>query len=213
MRERGCGGVTLSCPGRRTRQRGRGGEFCRSVGSWRMSFRLYLFCQSSFLFLLRIKEKTYKHSVEGRLGWWRRCHPRTRKIPNHRTTGNGRLITRLPTHLPTRHASRSSWGRRLRRHCRRYRKRRRLRILHLCPYFFFFIFSFILMFQVLHDCHDAVRVSFLLILSDTIVVEDLLPFRRHTRIFIFIPLISLLFVFPRGPGTYTSQFGNQIRHG
>lgn len=152
----------MSCPGS-TRQRSRSGEFCRSVGSWRMSFR--------------------KHSVEGRLGWWSRCHPRTRKIPNHRTTGNRRIITRLPTHLPTRHAPRSSWGRWLRRHCRRCRKRRRLRILHLCPYFFLFIFSFILMFQVLHDCHDAVRVSFLLVLGDTIVVEDLLPFRRHTSVF------------------------------
>lgn len=39
------------------------------------------------------------------------------------------------------------------------------------------------MFQVLHDCHDAVRVSFLLVLGDTIVVEDLLPFRRHTSVF------------------------------
>lgn len=171
------------------------------------------FSVSRLFFFLRIKEKTYKHSVEGRLGWWSRCHPWTRKIPNHRTTGNRRIITRLPTHLPTRHAPRSSWGRWLRRHCRRCRKRRRLRILHLCPYFFLFIFSFILMFQVLHDCHDAVRVSFLLVLGDTIVVEDLLPFRRHTRVF-FIALISLLLGSQEDrTGTYIFPFGNQIRHG
>lgn len=145
-------------------KRGRGGEFGWPVRRWRMSFR--------------------KHSVEGRLGRWSRCHPRTGEIANDLSSRwSQRLITRLPTHLPTGHHSCSRRCRLRRRSGRWCRKRRRLSILHLCPYFLFFIFSFILMFQVLHDCHDAVRVSFLFVLGDTVVVEDLLPFGGHTGVF------------------------------
>lgn len=130
------------------------------------------------------KRKTHKHSVEGRLGRWSRCHPRTGEIANDLSSRwSQRLITRLPTHLPTGHHSCSRRCRLRRRSGRWCRKRRRLSILHLCPYFLFFIFSFILMFQVLHDCHDAVRVSFLFVLGDTVVVEDLLPFGGHTGVF------------------------------
>lgn len=184
---RGCGRVSLCCcpwSWGRACKRGRGGEFGWPVRRWRMSFRLCPCQYPKRKEKGKKKRKTHKHSVKGRLGRWSRCHPRTGEIANDLSSRwSQRLITRLPTHLPTGHHSCSRRCRLRRRSGRWCRKRRRLSILHLCPYFLFFIFSFILMFQVLHDCHDAVRVSFLFVLGDTVVVEDLLPFGGHTGVF------------------------------
>lgn len=162
-----------------------------------------------FFSILRKKKKTHEHSVEGRLGRRSRSHSRTREIDDLCSRCAERLITRFPTHLST--PDPSSRRCRLRRRGRGWRKRRRLRILHLCPYFLFFIFAFVLMFQVLHDGHDAVRVSFLLVLGDAIVVEDLLPFGGHTGV--YISRLSVHTIPEKESRTHTFRFGNQIRHG